>query len=81
MQVFNEISSREMEKINVFKGILNSNVFVGVVGVTVIFQIIIVELLGTFANTAPLTLSQWGFCLFIGFLGMPIAAILKMIPV
>ncbi|XP_044498781.1 calcium-transporting ATPase 2, plasma membrane-type-like [Mangifera indica] len=80
-QVFNEISSREMEKINVFKGILNNNVFVGVVGVTVIFQIIIVELLGTFANTAPLTLSQWGFCLFIGFLGMPIAAILKMIPV
>ncbi|XP_044470248.1 calcium-transporting ATPase 2, plasma membrane-type-like isoform X2 [Mangifera indica] len=80
-QVFNEISSREMEQINVFKGILNNYVFVSVLGVTVIFQIIIVEFLGTFANTTPLTLSQWLACISIGFLGMPIAAVFKMIPV
>lgn len=81
LQVFNEISSREMEQINVFKGILNNYVFVSVLGVTVIFQIIIVEFLGTFANTTPLTLSQWLACISIGFLGMPIAAVFKMIPV
>ncbi|KAI4327354.1 hypothetical protein L6164_019826 [Bauhinia variegata] len=80
-QVFNEISSREMEKINVFKGILNNHVFAGVLTATVISQIIIVEFLGTFANTTPLTLSQWLICIFIGFLGMPIAAFLKSIPV
>ncbi|KAJ0039557.1 hypothetical protein Pint_27900 [Pistacia integerrima] len=81
IQVFNEISSREMEEINVFKGILDNYVFVAVLGITVIFQIIIVEFLGTFANTTPLTFSQWFVCLFIGFLGMPIAAGLKKIPV
>lgn len=81
LQVFNEISSREMEKINVFKGMLNNYVFVGVLTATVLFQIIIIELLGTFASTSPLTLSQWSVSIFIGFLGMPIAAILKMIPV
>jgi P-type Ca2+ transporter type 2C len=81
LQVFNEINSREMEKINVFKGILDNYVFVGVISATIFFQIIIVEYLGTFANTTPLTLVQWFFCLFVGFMGMPIAARLKKIPV
>ncbi|KAL0921764.1 hypothetical protein M5K25_008871 [Dendrobium thyrsiflorum] len=80
-QLFNEISSREMEKVDVFKGILDNYVFVGVLSTTVIFQIIIVQFLGDFANTTPLTFSQWFFTLFIGFLSMPIAAAIKMIPV
>ncbi|GLT68790.1 hypothetical protein SLA2020_409920 [Shorea laevis] len=79
-QVFNEVSSREMEKINVLKGILNNYVFVAVLGCTVLFQIIIIEYLGTFANTSPLTSEQWYFSVLVGFIGMPIAAILKMIP-
>nr|AEQ27821.1 PM Ca2+-ATPase [Pontederia crassipes] len=79
-QVFNEISSREMDKINVFRGILENYVFVAVIFCTVIFQIIIVQFLGDFANTTPLTLSQWFSCVLFGFLGMPIAAAIKMIP-
>ncbi|XP_072992596.1 calcium-transporting ATPase 10, plasma membrane-type-like [Typha latifolia] len=80
-QVFNEISSREMEKIDVFKGILDNYVFVGVIATTVIFQVIIVQYLGDFANTTPLTLMQWFASVFIGFLGMPIAAAVKLIPI
>ncbi|KAF5461935.1 hypothetical protein F2P56_017994, partial [Juglans regia] len=80
-QVFNEISSREMEKVNVFKGIMENYVFVAVLTCTVIFQIIIIEFLGSFANTTPLSLWQWFISVFLGFLGMPIAAALKMIPV
>ncbi|GLT93581.1 hypothetical protein SLE2022_113700 [Rubroshorea leprosula] len=80
-QVFNEISSREMEKINVFEGILRNYVFMTVLACTVVFQIIIVQFLGEFANTTPLSLSQWFISIFLGFLGMPIAAALKMIPV
>ncbi|KAA8522598.1 hypothetical protein F0562_013041 [Nyssa sinensis] len=80
-QVFNEINSRDMERIDVLKGILDNYVFVCVLACTVFFQIIIIEYLGTFANTSPLTLSQWFLSVFIGFLGMPIAAVLKMIPV
>ncbi|CAL0311584.1 unnamed protein product [Lupinus luteus] len=80
-QVFNEINSREMEEIDVFKGIFDNYVFAAVLSVTVLFQIIIVEYLGTFANTTPLTLAQWFFSLLVGFLGMPIAAQLKKIPV
>lgn len=81
MQAFNEINSRDMEKINVFKGIFDNYVFVGVLSCTVFFQAIIVEFLGTFANTHPLTWQQWLASIFIGLLGMPIAAAIKMIPV
>ncbi|XP_047955968.1 calcium-transporting ATPase 2, plasma membrane-type-like [Salvia hispanica] len=81
-QLFNEVNSREMEKINVLQGILNNHVFASVVGSTVLFQIIIVEFFGTFANTTPLTMRQWKASIFIGFLGMPIAVILKtLIPI
>ena len=70
-----------MEKINVFAGILNNYIFVGVLTATVLFQIVIIEFLGTFANTTPLTAGQWFVCILFGFLGMPIAAALKMISI
>ncbi|XP_020677760.2 calcium-transporting ATPase 10, plasma membrane-type-like [Dendrobium catenatum] len=80
-QLFNEISSREMEKINVFEGILKNYVFVGVLSFTFIFQFIIVQFLGDFANTTPLTFTQWLITVFIGFLGMPFAAAVKKVHV
>ncbi|XP_022950893.1 calcium-transporting ATPase 2, plasma membrane-type-like [Cucurbita moschata] len=80
-QIFNEVSSREMDKINVLKGILDNYVFVLVIASTIIFQIIIIEFLGTFASTTHLDSSQWLFSVAIGFLGMPIAAVLKTIKV
>ncbi|KAI3669759.1 hypothetical protein L6452_41146 [Arctium lappa] len=80
-QLFNEVNSREMEKEDVLDGILENKVFVSVIAATVIFQVIIIEYLGTFANTTPLTTTQWLFCIFTGFLSMPIAVFLKKIPV
>ncbi|KAM1022093.1 hypothetical protein EV2_044212 [Malus domestica] len=80
-QVFNEISSREMEKVNVFKGIMQNYVFMTVLSATVIFQIIIIEFLGTFASTHPLSWKQWFASVALGFLGMPVSAVLKFIPV
>ncbi|KAE9597686.1 putative cation-transporting P-type ATPase, P-type ATPase, transmembrane domain-containing protein [Lupinus albus] len=70
-----------MEEVDVFKGIMDNHVLVIVLSCTVVFQIIIVEYLGTFANTTPLSLVQWLFCILVGFMGMPIAAQLKQIPV
>ncbi|KAH6784744.1 calcium ATPase 2 [Perilla frutescens var. hirtella] len=76
-QLFNEVNSREMEKVDVLEGILDNYVFVLVLGSTVVFQIIIIQYLGSFASTTPLTFMQWFFSIFIGFLGMPIAVFLK----
>ncbi|EMS61094.1 Calcium-transporting ATPase 2, plasma membrane-type [Triticum urartu] len=80
-QVFNEVTSREMEEINVLKGMSENSIFVGVLTGTVVFQFILVQFLGDFANTTPLTQLQWLICILFGFLGMPIAAMIKLISV
>ncbi|KAL2329306.1 hypothetical protein Fmac_022733 [Flemingia macrophylla] len=80
-QVFNEINSRDMEKINVFQGMFSSWVFLMVMAVTICFQAIIVEFLGTFAQTVPLSWKMWLVCVLIGAVSLVIAGVLKCIPV
>lgn len=70
-----------MEKINVFRGIFSSWIFVGVMVSTVAFQVIIVEFLGTLASTVPLSWKLWLFSILIGAVSMPVSVILKCIPV
>ena len=48
---------------------------------TAAFQVVIVEFLGTFASTVPLNWQFWLLSVVIGAFSMPIAAILKCIPV
>lgn len=81
IQVFNEINSRDIEKINVFKGILRSWIFTGIIASTVVFQVIIVEFLGTIASTVPLNWQLWALSVLLGAVSMPIAVVLKCIPV
>ncbi|XP_071690097.1 putative calcium-transporting ATPase 11, plasma membrane-type isoform X1 [Rutidosis leptorrhynchoides] len=80
-QVFNEINSRDMEKINVVSGIFVSWVFVLVMVCTVTFQVIIVELLGTFASTVPLSWELWLISVVLGAISLPVGAALKCIPI
>ncbi|MED6133506.1 putative calcium-transporting ATPase 11, plasma membrane-type [Stylosanthes scabra] len=80
-QVFNEINSRDMEKINIVRGMFSSWVFLLVIASTVIFQVIIVEFLGTFAQTVPLSKDLWLFSVLIGAVSLVIAVVLKCIPV
>ncbi|RCV28985.1 hypothetical protein SETIT_5G447100v2 [Setaria italica] len=80
-QVFNEVNSREMEKINVFSGIFSSWIFSAVAGATAAFQVIIVELLGTFASTVHLSGRLWLTSILIGSVSLVVGAILKFIPV
>ncbi|KAK1317042.1 putative calcium-transporting ATPase 4, plasma membrane-type [Acorus calamus] len=80
-QVFNEINSRDIEKINVLRGILNSWLFTAVLSITVVFQVIIVEFLGTFASTVHLSWQLWLASVLIGSVSMIVSIILKCIPV
>nr|DAD42498.1 TPA_asm: hypothetical protein HUJ06_000728 [Nelumbo nucifera] len=79
-QVFNEINCRDIEKINVFRGMLNNWIFISIMVSTVTFQIIIVEFLGTFASTVPLSWQLWLFSILIGAISLPIGVVLKLIP-
>ncbi|KAK1412585.1 hypothetical protein QVD17_33957 [Tagetes erecta] len=80
-QVFNEFNSRKLEKRNIFKGILKNKLFVGIIGFTIILQIVMVEFLKNFADTERLNVAQWGICVAIAALSWPIGWVMKLIPV
>ncbi|RCV36980.1 hypothetical protein SETIT_8G025400v2 [Setaria italica] len=80
-QVFNEINSREMQKINVFRGMFSNWIFIGIIAVTVAFQVVIIEFLGTFASTVPLNWQLWLVSVGLGSISLIVGAILKCIPV
>lgn len=70
-----------MEKINVLRGLFDGWPFVMVMVSTVAFQVIIVELLGTFAETVPLSWEMWLLSVLIGAVSLLVAVVLKCIPV
>ncbi|KAK9987374.1 hypothetical protein SO802_032325 [Lithocarpus litseifolius] len=80
-QVFNNINSREIEKINIFRGMFDSWIFLGVMVGTVAFQVIMVEFLGDFASTVPLSWQLWLLSVLLGSVSLLVAVILKCIPV
>ncbi|KAI3410631.1 uncharacterized protein J3R85_018633 [Psidium guajava] len=59
LQIFNEFNARKPDELNVFKGITRNRLFMGIVGLTLILQVIIVEFLGTFTSTVKLNWKQW----------------------
>lgn len=80
-QVFNEFNARSMEKKNVFKGIHRNNLFMGIVAVTIVLQVVMVEFLKKFADTTSLNWWQWLFCILTAAVSWPIGWIVKSIPV
>ncbi|KAL9142448.1 hypothetical protein ABFS82_14G170200 [Erythranthe guttata] len=80
-QVFNEINSRDMERINIFRGIFSSWIFVMVMVSTVTFQTVMVQFLGKFADTVPLSRDLWLVSILIGSVSLIVGTVLKFIPV
>uniref|UniRef100_A0A5B6YGK5 Calcium-transporting ATPase n=1 Tax=Davidia involucrata TaxID=16924 RepID=A0A5B6YGK5_DAVIN len=80
-QVFNEFNARKLEKKNIFQGIQKNKLFLGIVGMTVVLQVVMVEFLKRFANTERLNWGQWGACIGIAALSWPIGWLVKCIPV
>lgn len=80
-QIFNEFNARKPDQKNIFRGLHKNRLFIGIIFVTVILQVVIVEFLKKFAKTTRLNIKQWILCVVIGFLSWPLAAIVKCIPV
>ncbi|RDY04261.1 Calcium-transporting ATPase 10, plasma membrane-type [Mucuna pruriens] len=80
-QVFNEFNARKPDKLNIFKGVTRNYLFMGIVGITVVLQIVIIEFLGKFTKTVKLNWKQWLICVIIGFISWPLAVVGKLIPV
>ncbi|GKV43768.1 hypothetical protein SLEP1_g51021 [Rubroshorea leprosula] len=80
-QVFNEFNARKLEKRNVFKGIHKNKLFLGIIGMTIVLQVVMVEFLKRFAGTERLNWGQWGACIAMAAVSWPIGWIVKCIPV
>ncbi|KAE8010035.1 hypothetical protein FH972_006433 [Carpinus fangiana] len=80
-QVFNEFNARKLEKKNIFTGLLQNKLFLAIIGITIVLQSIMVEILKRFANTVRLDWGQWGVCIGLAALSWPIAWVVKCIPV
>ncbi|KAL3745858.1 hypothetical protein ACJRO7_014889 [Eucalyptus globulus] len=80
-QIFNEFNARKPDELNVFKGITRNHLFMGIVGLTLILQVIIVEFLGTFTSTVKLNWKQWLISIIIALISWPLAIVGKLIPV
>lgn len=77
-QIFNEFNSRRLENRNdVFSGFTNNHLFTGIIFVTVIVQILFVQVGGSFTQCAALSLSQWMFCVLAGSLSIPFGFIYR----
>lgn len=80
-QVFNEINARRPDSFNVFQGIHKNYLFLAIIAITVFFQVIIVTFLNNFANTTMLAIKWWGLCIAIGAIALPLAVLIKCVPV
>ncbi|CAA7407410.1 unnamed protein product [Spirodela intermedia] len=58
-QVFNEFNARKPDEFNVFAGVTKNYLFIGIVGMTVVLQILIIEFLGKFTSTVRLNWKFW----------------------
>ncbi|XP_024035970.1 calcium-transporting ATPase 9, plasma membrane-type isoform X1 [Citrus clementina] len=96
-QIFNEFNARKPDEINVFTGVTKNYLFMGIIGITFVLQIIIIEFLGKFTKTVKLDWKLWLASIGIGlfrwvqlllyanemcpFYIWPLAVLGKMIPV
>jgi len=80
-QVFNEFNARKLEKKNVFEGIHRNKLFMGIIGITIVLQVLMVEFLKKFASTERLNWWQWGVCIGFAAMSWPIGFLVKCIPV
>ncbi|KAJ9543273.1 hypothetical protein OSB04_022980 [Centaurea solstitialis] len=80
-QVFNLFNSRKVEEMNVFEGLHKNMKFLGIVGLILVLQIVMVELLKKVANTQKLNVEQWGMCIGFASLSWPIGWSVKLIQV
>ncbi|KAM7272307.1 hypothetical protein ACFE04_026970 [Oxalis oulophora] len=80
-QVFNEFNARKLEKKNVFEGVHKNKLFLGIIGFTIVLQVMMVEFLKRFASTQRLNWARWGACIGIAAVSWPIGYLVKFIPV
>ncbi|KAF0700240.1 hypothetical protein As57867_009159, partial [Aphanomyces stellatus] len=78
LQLFNEINARRIhDELNVFEGIFQNQLFLGISIAQVVMQVCIVQFGGLVFGCVALSWSQWLACLVIGALSLPVGLALR----
>lgn len=81
MQIFNQYNNRRLDnKFNIFEGVQHNYFFIGIQFVIAGGQIIIVFFGGSAFSVVRQKAPAWGIALVLGFLSIPVAVIIRMIP-
>ncbi|XP_059637474.1 calcium-transporting ATPase 10, plasma membrane-type-like [Cornus florida] len=80
-QIFNEFNARKPDERNVFKGVTKNRLFMGIVGLTLVLQVMIIMFLGKFTTTVRLSWKLWLVSIAIGIISWPLAVLGKLLPV
>ncbi|KAK3368649.1 P-type calcium ATPase [Podospora didyma] len=81
MQFFNLCNNRRLDnKLNIFEGMLKNPFFIAINLIIIVGQVLIVCFGGEALSVAPLTATQWGISLFLGFLSIPVGVLIRLIP-
>ncbi|KAH1089337.1 hypothetical protein J1N35_016594 [Gossypium stocksii] len=80
-QVFNKVNARKFERKNVFDDIHENKMFIGIIGVSIVLQVVMVEFLKRFTDTERLNWGQWEACIAIAAASCPLGWAVKCLPV
>ncbi|THG98741.1 hypothetical protein EW026_g3507 [Hermanssonia centrifuga] len=80
-QVFNSINSRRLDrKLNIFEGITKNYYFMGITLLEIAVQVLIVFVGGAAFQVSSITGREWGISLALGFVSIPLGALIRFIP-
>ncbi|EAU38925.1 hypothetical protein ATEG_00279 [Aspergillus terreus NIH2624] len=81
MQIFNQWNSRRLDNnLNIFEGLFRNRWFIGIQFIIIGFQILIVFKGGQAFSVHELNGAQWGVCLVLGVISLPVAVIIRLFP-
>jgi hypothetical protein len=81
MQIFNEINARRInDELSVFEGFFTNGLFLAVLGITVVFQIIIMQTpVNYIFKVQPLNATEWGATIAIGLGSIPFSFLVRIL--
>ena len=81
MQIFNQYNNRRLDnKMNILEGVLRNYFFIGIQVIIIAGQIMIVFVGGQAFSIHRLNRAQWIYSIVLGFLSIPVAAFIRLIP-
>ncbi|BFZ60118.1 plasma membrane calcium [Saitoella coloradoensis] len=81
MQIFNMFNNRRLDrKLNIFTGIFKNWWFAAIAAIMIGGQVLIVYVGGAAFSVERITPGQWGLCIILGLISIPIGALVRLIP-